>query len=447
MATVTVDGSTRDLRRDGMTNVHPRGLSLRANVAFTLVGNAVYLATQYAVLMTVSRWGTPRLVGHYCLALAICMPVVLFSRFQLRQLQVTDARSDFLLIDYLVFRLLATAGSLAVIAAIAWATMPQLAVPILLVGIWKGAESVSEVALGDFQRHERMDLFAFSAVGKGIAGLVAFAIVFWRCQRLEPALIAVILVYVSAWLIAEYPLMKRLADPGALCRTPSVSRLLSLLLLAVPLGTATAVQSFSAQVPRYVLQYSHGADDVGLFSIAAAPLSLGFLFLGALSQATLPRSARLFQSEGPGSFARLGARLLVSSLLVAFTLTGLLIAFGKPLLATLFHPEYVAVYPMVAIMAPILILGAASSFGSLTINASRTFSLHLVTMIAVTVVHAIVCWVLVPRWGIAGAAWSELVKYAVATVCLSGAGGYVFWKHVRKVKNEARSRTANESRS
>ena len=50
--------------------VVPRGLS------WTLIGTFVNAACQWLAIITVTRLGTPEILGHYSYALAVCAPLV-----------------------------------------------------------------------------------------------------------------------------------------------------------------------------------------------------------------------------------------------------------------------------------------------------------------------------------------------------------------------------------
>ncbi len=50
--------------------------------------------------------GTPEAVGRFALGLAITTPIILFANLQLRAIQATDVRSEYLFRDYLGLRVL-----------------------------------------------------------------------------------------------------------------------------------------------------------------------------------------------------------------------------------------------------------------------------------------------------------------------------------------------------
>ena len=76
----------------------PERISLRANVAWTTCGNVVYAMSQWAMLASIAKLGSPYMVGQFALGLAVAAPVYMFTNLQLRSIQATDGKTAFDLI-------------------------------------------------------------------------------------------------------------------------------------------------------------------------------------------------------------------------------------------------------------------------------------------------------------------------------------------------------------
>src|ERR1035441_4592676 len=114
-------------------------MSLRTGVMWTGFGNGVYLACQYATLMVLAKLGNPTLVGQFSLGLAITAPVIIFSQMQLRQMQVTDVKGEYLFADYFCSRLIFSALALMVIGGVLAFSGFSLAIGlvVMLIGLAK----------------------------------------------------------------------------------------------------------------------------------------------------------------------------------------------------------------------------------------------------------------------------------------------------------------------
>lgn len=130
-----------------MAAQQPKPLTLRRNFSWTFVGNFVYAACQWGMLVVLAKLGTPEMVGQFTLGLAVTAPVIMFTNLQLWAVLVTDAKNEYIFGDYLGLRLFMTGLALAIIIGITlvagyrWET----SLVILLVGLSKAVESISEV--------------------------------------------------------------------------------------------------------------------------------------------------------------------------------------------------------------------------------------------------------------------------------------------------------------
>src|SRR5262249_4902303 len=157
-----------------------RALGFRTNLAWTLLGNTAYAASQWAILILLAKLSTPEMVGQFALGLAITAPVFMLTNLQLRAVQATDARHEFPFGDYLVLRLITTVLAWLAVAGVVLigGSRGETALVILAFALAKGIESLSDIIYGLLQQHERMDRIALSLMLKGLLtlGVLAAAI-------------------------------------------------------------------------------------------------------------------------------------------------------------------------------------------------------------------------------------------------------------------------------
>ena len=94
-------------------------ISLRQNFYWTFAGNVIYAASSWAILIVLAKLGTPEIVGHFTLGLAVTAPIIMFTNLALRAVQSTDAHREYTFSDYLALRLLMTTMAVLLIAGIA----------------------------------------------------------------------------------------------------------------------------------------------------------------------------------------------------------------------------------------------------------------------------------------------------------------------------------------
>jgi O-antigen/teichoic acid export membrane protein len=396
-------------------------LSLRSNFAWTLAGNLIYAGSQWGVLIVLAKLGSEEVVGRFALGLAVGAPVMMFTNLQLRALQATDARGEYRFWDYFSLRLITTAFALCVIAGIAALGGFQLeaALVILIIGLAKGVESVSDCIHGLLQKNERLDLVAISKMIKGSLSLLAV----WSLVRVTRSVVWGTIGMLAAWsfvaLIYDAYNARRVLrltpDPirregeGMYARLAVLRRLIW---LALPLGFVSLLDSLNVNIPRYLVERRLGEAALGYYAAMAYIMVAGNMVVGALTASASPRLSRYHVTDA-SAFRRLLWRLLGLGAVLGGT--GLLLAavLGRPLLALLYRPDYAEHADVFVWLMAAAGIGYVARFLICGMTASRRIKaqapLYGVTLLAT----AVLSWVLIPRHGLLGAAWAVCLAMAV----------------------------------
>lgn len=415
----------------------PFACSLRGNVFWALAGSGIYLACQYLALAALAKLGTPTVLGQFALATALVAPVMALGQMQLRQVQVTDVAGEYRFAEYFAFRAIATLVCLLAITCFAWFIETGSADRgvILLVALVKGFESLSDVAYGRLQRHERLKAIALSTIVRSVLSISLFAVALTLTGSLSWAVATMALVAAAAFVGIDLPAMKKLASGGSSAPPAGEAfrwhKLARLMMITAPLGLTTGAQAFSTNLPRYFLEHFQGTHAVALFAVAAAPLSLITLFSGAIVQAALPRAASHFQAGRLAAFNRVALGSTAIALAIGLAFCCLMGLWGSALIGLLFSDEYRSAAPALFVMSLGVALTALTVSGTMALSASRNFSLQLLNMALVIVVQIPACLLLVPRYGVLGAGWAELIRFGTFVVTI-GTGGLVVLARRRK---------------
>jgi O-antigen/teichoic acid export membrane protein len=410
-------------------------LTIRHNFSWTFLGNTIYAASQWAMLTVLAKLGSPKMVGQFALALAVTTPVITFANLALRQVQATDSRRIYLFGDYLALRLYTTLLALVTLAGIAISARYGLYVTliILMMGVAKGFEALSDVFYGLLQNRERMDRIAISMMIKGLLSLAALGTavaltrsVFWGVTALAVSWLCVLIGYDirsgARVLHAHTPDPEtRRGETETLLPRWSFRVLRSLVWLTLPLGFATMLNTLSVNIPRYYIERRFGPYELGIFAAMAYVLLAGTTVVNALGQAASPRLARYYAD---GNVARFGTLLLkLTGLGTALGLAGILITLvaGKPLLTLLYRPEYARRLDVFVWLNFGAMIGYVASFLGYGMTASRYFKPQPFVY-ALACLMAVLCSrTLIPHYGLLGAAWTivalNLVQLTAALLC------------------------------
>src|SRR5258708_37194810 len=153
------------------------GSSLSADFSWTFVGNAVYAAGQFAILMLLTKLVRPEQVGQYALGLALVYPTMMLANMQLRSVMNSSANDRAVFGHYLSLRLLTTFAAFVVIFSITQVLHydRQLTEVVLLVGVAYGIETISDVYYARLQLHNRMAEISKSLMARAALSVLALA--------------------------------------------------------------------------------------------------------------------------------------------------------------------------------------------------------------------------------------------------------------------------------
>lgn len=415
-------------------------LSLRKNFIWNLVGNVVYAACQWGMVVVLARMTNPEMVGEFALGLAVAGPVFMMSQLKLRGVQATDSRNEYSFGHYLGLRLVTTAVAAGVVAAIAWGGHDfRGGAVIMAVGLFKGVESVSDVFYGLMQKHERMDRIAISRLIKGPLALCAMTISVALTQDVLWGVLAMLAVMAGGACCFDAPngacvLASSGGDRSEWAIRPVFEwrKLLALSWLALPLGMVSVIVSLQTNVPRYRIAQCFGRSELGLFAALAYLVVAGGVVIAAMGQSVTPRLATYFADGRLDQFKALLRRLLAFGLALGVASIAVSAWAGKPLLSLLYGPPYAARQPVLVVLMAGGAFNYVSSFILCGILATRHFAIQLPIAGVSLGATCAAAHILVPRMGLMGAALSLVLGSMLSAGCYGVALGGILRRAQRK---------------
>lgn len=392
-----------------------------SNSAWSVAGNAIYALCQWAMVAILAKAGNTAAVGQFAMGLAVAAPVFLFANLQMRALQTTDLREEHSFGEYLGLRLLTSGAAYVALAGFVYLAGydAPLRRVILAVALAKAFETVSDIFHGDLQRRERMDSVARYLILKGVLSVAAIGLAFRLTGSVEMAALAMAAVFALVLLSGE---TRFALGPAKPVWNPAAFRRLAA--TALPLGFVMMMISVTANMPRYFVEGALGAKALGIFAALSYLGIAATTLVNAVGLAATPRLARLFTAEDRGAFSRVLIRSGLLAMAPGLAGMALLALGGGPLLRLLYGPAYaertdVAIW----VMAAASINCAACVFGY-GMTAARRFREQVPLFFGVTGVAAIASAVLIPRYGLAGAAAGQIVT---ALAQLAGSASILFF--------------------
>lgn len=385
----------------------PRPVSLRRNFSWTFAGNLVYSACQWGMLMVLARLGTPEMVGQFALGLAITAPIIMFGNLQLRAVQATDARRDFRFGTYAALRLVTAALSIVLIGTIAIGSgyHRETALVIFVMGIAKSLESLSDSIFGLLQKHEQFKKVSLSLILKGALSLPMMAVAIYLSGRVLWGIAALAVTWLILLIFYDVPNARRVLrlESDEMRPVWNMQLIARLAWICLPLGIVTLLNSLNVNIPRYFIA-SIGERELGIYAALAYTHVIGTRFLMSLCNSCEPRLAKNFAEGNIHTFKRTSRRLLLVACLVGGGGVLASIVTGKTILTLLYGSEY-AIYTNEFI---VLMISSAVSYIAMafrqSVTSARSFNVQVLPTGASALCIVVAAAVLVPLYGICGAA-------------------------------------------
>jgi O-antigen/teichoic acid export membrane protein len=406
------------------------GLSLSHNFIWTLIGNGVYAACQWAIVVVLAKLGNPSLVGKLALAMAISVPITLLANLQLRAVFVTDLQNKYPFGQMLGARLFLVVVSLAAVAFICKISSYDALSKevIMLISMSQLVDCLSENYYGICQRYERMDRIAKSQIARSALSLLGFASTLYVTHNLLLAVVAVVCARVVVLLAYDagqptFTLGSSLYDLNAHMGLAERIRphwnlrsQLEMIWVAFPLGAVAIVGALSVNIPRYAIQHYLGQSDLGIYSaLNYIPTAL-LMLTTALGNAVFATLVRLYFHGDLVTFRRLILR--GSGVCLAIGMAGLTVSAvaGSQVLAFLYRPEYGRHVDVLLWLMLAAAVGSVTTFLGCAMTATSQFRVQLVLFLVVAASSAGSCCLMIPRLGLAGAAIAALIAMIIQAI-------------------------------
>lgn len=402
-------------------------LSLKVNFAWTFLGNALVAVCQLLLMVLLLRAAGDATTGQYIFALAISAPVFMFAGLDLRTLQATDSNSEVRFIEYLSLRLISGSFAVAIVPliAIAWGSRPDTLAIAAGVGLGRFFLLISDTFNGLMQKSERMDRVAHSIVLKGILSTLVLGATFLVTGSLVAAVFAEAATRFLVLAFYDFPLGCRLArEQGtenislASLRTVDILRLKTLTFRSLPLAFKVMLVSLDTHVTRYFVTGMASLSAVGVFGPIASGAGSASMVGKALNQSVSAKLGRLATAGEPRAFLSFVRRLQLLYLVLGAAGVGFTIVAGGPLLA-LVRPDLLAYQAVLTLVVVSVALDLQNGIVDMSLVAARRIA-PLAPACGISVAtSAIGCWMLIPSYGLVGAAMAMIAGRVMRLTALN----------------------------
>jgi O-antigen/teichoic acid export membrane protein len=409
------------------------GASLRWNFSWTFVGNIVYSACQWSMLVVLAKLGNPEMVGQYGLAMAVVTPILALSSLQLRAVLTTDVKEKVPFGEYLGFRLTTTVISLLIIGTIPFVMHYRWdsTLVVLIIGLGQAIETLADLYWGRMQFFDHMDRIAKSMIARGVLGLAGLGTTVYLTRSVVWG--AVALVLARGIVLVGYDMSKRaqllprhadraesaaiLADKKkALWPLWNWDTQSELFRTSIVLGVIAMLVSLMPNMPRYFIQNSLGEHALGIFTATAFLVSSGSLIVNAMGTSAFVRLAKHYGAGDVAGFNSLLFKLLGIAAVLGLCGIGVAVFFGHMLLKLLYRPEYAEHTDVLIAMMVGGAMTYVSGIMASAVTSARCFVRQIPVLALAVGSSALTSYLLVPKYGLLGGAFAVITTSTVLAV-------------------------------
>jgi O-antigen/teichoic acid export membrane protein len=410
---------------------------MRTRLSWALGGNLIYALSQWLIITVIARFGSGEDLGIYSLGLAITAPIVMFFSFQLRTILATDAKNEYSFPQYLGGRIIHLTLSFIIIVPIAvlYSDNNKTIIIIIIMGIVKYIEALSDICMGYFQKEGNVDLIGKSQFYRGVSTAFVMSIIYISTQNLIISCLGLLIVMLLRYKLYDIKKLIPLTNVKPVFNKSWVS----LILLTYPLGAASLISSLNTNVPRYFLDYFWGVEEVGIFSALYYVLIAGNMFLTPISLLAAPRIANAYNKDSVTAFIKINMKLafLVSMIFLIFFL--LVLVKGELIITILYGKKYALYSEEFIVISLSLLFAFVTTFFVLSTVAARVIKLQPIINLLVLIVTLFSSYFLIRDFSVLGASYSLLISRFFQMICSFGLLIYVIL-----IKNKDENKKRNE---
>jgi len=385
---------------------NPKPIGMRALLGWGILGQLVYVASQFVTLLALTRFASVEEVGIFGLASAVVIPIFFFFDLGIRINVAASAKSAYSFQDFRILLLVsAFVGWCLVLLVGVIAVSGSTRTILLVLGATKFAESLSELCYGVFQRFDRMGLVAASLILRSVGGTIIFVSLLTTGAAVEQAFLAQLVVWSAVAVLVDHAMARKLWRARGGHEGLDLGRIVHLARSSVFLALNGLLSALQGNTPRYVIVWVLDVVALGQFTVVAYAMQAISTVTMAAMQSLTSRFARFIEERQRHALWRALRKILGALAVFAVCSVGAGFLLGDWLVRAVFGPDYANLGGLLAICVLAASLRAVVLTLQMCLLAGRHFGQTLVIRTGSALVMLLACLFGGMLWGLNGIAW------------------------------------------
>lgn len=257
----------------------------------------------------------------------------------------------------------------------------------------------------------------YAAIRDAVEHMLRFiltGILFFAGFRLGGALAGNLLSIVIIAILSFY-FLERLY-PILTTRYATQSNFSELIEFSLPMGVSILLTQLMIWLDTLFLGYFRSAEEVGLYSIAIKLIIMSAIFLTSFSTMFAPIISGLLSNKNHFEMDRLFKRITRWVLTLTLPIYTILILFSQPILGIFGEKFETVALSLIILSSGQLIVTATGPVGTIIAMSGRS-KLEMFNSLIAVLTSISLCFLLIPEWGITGAAIANASAASVAYIC------------------------------
>ncbi len=326
----------------------------------------------------------------------------------------SDLMHRYISTGFYIKGVLSVISSILVLTTLFFIKDTALIVLIPLVALMLFIDSMREFGYTINRSFERMEVEA----GIKIVSTLLLAIVATYTLFMRPDAQSLMVAYIFAGilsLILLYATVRKYTT--TLIHSFDRSLVRTILIESWPIGIIAVFGTILSSIDTLLLGWLTDTTQVGYYAAAQKPLQLLWLVPSLMATALLPFFSRSV-TNSEKSFAEVLGRAISIALVLILPLVLLTILLARPIILILFGTQYISAIPLLQIIAVSAIATIPSMFISNALIAYRKQKMILQFIAIGAVSNIILSLILIPHYGMYGAALSFTISQIIANACM-----------------------------
>ncbi|WP_227062370.1 polysaccharide biosynthesis C-terminal domain-containing protein [Acinetobacter pittii] len=385
-------------------------LSLLNKAKFLLSGNILFAFSQWLILIFISHFSDNQAVGAYTYALALVTPVFMLTNLQLRPIVVAEfnLNSNFNYKSYFALRFYSIFLAILVSFLLTFLSSSNVWKVVLLLGCIKALEAISDIIYAYYNAQGKTKLISLSLTVKSLSLILIFGSLLYFYNLLNFGLIGIILIYVLTLLLIDF----RNIGLNKKYFYLNIVDFKNIIILALPLGISVMLVALQSNIPRFFLEKFFNLESVGVFSVFYYFIIVGGIVINSICQFISPKFSILFKENKMHELNKLTMQawgmatfLGISGLIVSLTL-------GEFFVDILYGSHYLVWIDILNIIMFAGLFTYLSVVNGYLMTSLGLIKIQLPLFLFLTIFTLVLCWVLIPAYGLLGAAWATVASSA-----------------------------------